>query len=193
MQKYFLITLISLIGYTCYPQQTKLKLNSQKSYIGLDGSSTFGNWKSEAKFFNGSLNYIDSFKVTSQKKGFAIIKIDVKSIASRNKLRDKATHKALKSKDFPFIIFTSNSGTFYKKISDKKNQLIVTGILTIAGVNKTIKTMTNVTELSYNELEFKGHYKLKMTDFGIKPPSVFFGLIKVKDEININYSLVFSN
>ncbi len=193
MLKNFTIVLIGLVGYICYPQQTELKLNQQKSYITLNGSSTFNNWKSEAKSFKGIFNFIGNNKLSSSKRGSAVIKIKIDSIVSRNRLRDKTTHKALKSKEFPFIQFTSNSGKLYKRITDKKRQLTITGILNIADVSRTITLLANLTELSKNSLEFEGHYTLKMTDYGIKPPSVLFGLIKAKGEININYYLVFSN
>jgi len=192
MQKNFITVLAIFIGSTCYPQQTYLKLNLQESYIKLSGTSTFGNWKSKAKSFSGYFTYVGDKDLSSPKKGSASIKIKSDSIISRNRLRDKSTHKALKSKEFPFITFTSNNGKLYKKIAENKIQLIITGILNIAGKSKKISLLVNLTKLSNNSILFKGYYKLKMTDYGVRPPSAFFGLIKVKDEILIDYRFVFS-
>jgi len=193
MLKNFIAILSLFIGFICYPQLIELKLNLHESHIVLSGNSTFGNWKSKAKSFKGNFSFIDDKNSSNPKKGFASIKINSDSIISRSKLRDGSTHKALKYKEFPFIKFTSDTGKLYKKITDKKIQLIVTGVLNIAGKSKTVSMLTNLTELSKNSLEFEGQYKLKMTDYNIKPPSVLFGLIKVEDEININYRLVFTN
>jgi len=193
MPKIFFVIIIGFTSYICYPQQTELKLNLKESYITLSGRSTFGNWKSAAKYFNGNFSFIGDTNLATPKRGFASIKIKSDSIISKNKLRDKSTHKALKSEEFPFIIFNSNSGKLYRKITDKKIQLIITGVLNIAGKSRTVSLLVTLIELSKNNLKFEGYYKLKMTDYGVKPPSALFGLIKVKDEININYRLVFSN
>ncbi|HLX44677.1 MAG TPA: YceI family protein, partial [Bryobacteraceae bacterium] len=59
-----------------------------------------------------------------------------------------------------------------------------TGDLSLHGVTKPVTLIVKQTGESYN-----GHTTLKQTDFGIKPVSVGGGMVKVKNEVEIDFQI----
>ncbi len=177
-------------GVFCFSQNTLLKLNPQESSINLNGSSSFHKWKSKAEEFEGTLNFDGDTSLKNLNNDFIFISIKADKVMNNSKLQNKAIAKALKAKDFPLITFKSTSGNLLKKETDKI-QLEVIGTLSIAGVDKTISALVTIRKTNKN-LIFDGDYTLKMSDYNVKPPKSLFGLLKVKDTVNINYHFIFS-
>jgi polyisoprenoid-binding protein YceI len=89
--------------------------------------------------------------------------------------------------NFPKIVFSSAS------IEGKQGtggwDLKVTGELSLRGKKKGVTLPVRV-ELSGQTLKASGHFVLKHSDFGMSPVSAAGGSVKVKDEIEIDYSIV---
>jgi polyisoprenoid-binding protein YceI len=64
--------------------------------------------------------------------------------------------------------------------------------LTIAGVTKKITTPV-VFYQKDQTITLKGIQKLNMTDFGVKPPKAFLGLLKTRKMIDIDFTLKFKS
>ena len=104
-------------------------------------------------------------------------------------MMDNNTYKALNTSKNPNITFVLTSGNV-TSVGVNKYQLNGMGKLTIAG--KTLQTDL-VTILTYNPADKSfsctGVKKFKMTEYGVKPPTIFMGTIKTGDEISIAYNL----
>jgi polyisoprenoid-binding protein YceI len=93
--------------------------------------------------------------------------------------RDMQT-KVLDSEQFPDIRFNSTSiqpsgdGTW-----------VVRGDLTVHGQTRPVSTNVRKQQDAY-----VGHCQIKQTDFGIHPIKVGGGMVKVKDELDIEFSIV---
>ena len=98
---------------------------------------------------------------------------------------DRLTHKALKASQHPFITF------FYtlSSLTHSNNQKI-SGNLTIAGITKKITTQVLFNKHD-STFTLKGIHKLDMTDYGVKPPRIFLGILKTRKDIAIDFSLKF--
>jgi len=115
--------------------------------------------------------------------------IPVKSLKSKESALDKNMYKALKAKDYPEIVYdlssyevkpsTTSSGTL---------QVIATGSLTVADTTQPMALVIDVTSKD-TELRLQGHYTLQMTQYGITPPTLMFGAIKVRDPVDIHFDL----
>ncbi len=71
-------------------------------------------------------------------------------------------------------------------------ELDVTAVATIsiAGVKRKISIEDGiVTNHSSASLTLEGATKILLTDFNIEPPTKFLGLIKIKDEVNIEFEV----
>ena len=70
------------------------------------------------------------------------------------------------------------------------------GVPTLANVATTLGGVTKEYTIELRDYKFQnnlvivsGTNKINMTDFGISPPTALFGMIKVKDQISIDFTL----
>ncbi len=61
--------------------------------------------------------------------------------------------------------------------------------LTIAGVTRNIKLPVRASQTGPHSYRFISKRSIKLTDFNIEPPTAMLGLVKVDDEIEINFDL----
>jgi polyisoprenoid-binding protein YceI len=104
-------------------------------------------------------------------------KVDAKTQAQIQKDMEEMT---LETRKFSEIAFKSSR---VDKLAG--DQWKVDGDLSLHGVTKPIVLNVKRAGDSYT-----GHTTLKQTDFGIKPISVGGGMIKVKDQIEIDFAIV---
>jgi hypothetical protein len=98
----------------------------------------------------------------------------------------KQMFKAMKADKHPTITFRLDSYT----VESAANGLVVkpTGTLTVAGVEKPIELVLDVKEVA-GALQVRATRDLLMTDFGIKPPTMFMGMLKTHDKVTITFAL----
>ena len=103
-------------------------------------------------------------------------KVDAKDQATIQTHMEELT---LETKKFPEITFRSSR---VQKLAG--GQWKVDGDLSLHGVTKAISLSVKQTGESWTT-----HTVLKQTDFGIKPISIGGGIIKVKDEVEIDFQI----
>ena len=103
-------------------------------------------------------------------------KIDAKDEATIQKHMEEMV---LETKKFPEIAFRSSR---VQKLTD--GQWKVDGDLSLHGVSKAVSLTVKQTGESYTT-----HTVLKQTDFGIAPISIGGGVIKVKNEVEIDFQI----
>ncbi len=168
-----------------------------QSKIVLDGTSTLHSFKVKAKIIKGYLviNKEDDSvkdpleKITEMKVIIPVKKLDTKE-SSMNDNMDKAL-KADKAPDITYQLTSIDSGSISATPGDS-SKLETTGTLTIAGVSKQIKMPVNGYRTKDGLIHFDGTKVIKMTDYGVKPPTMFFGVVKVGDKIAVNFNIVLS-
>jgi polyisoprenoid-binding protein YceI len=96
---------------------------------------------------------------------------------------DKNMHKALEAEQFAEITFN------LKGYELKGGAVTAKGDLSIHGVSKAVELPGTVSAKD-GGLAVKGSYPLKMSDYGVKPPVMMMGTVRVKDEVTIDYDFV---
>jgi polyisoprenoid-binding protein YceI len=117
------------------------------------------------------------------------VEVPVKSIKStKGSVMDNKTYDALKADKHPNITYKLDkvSGLTKKGSSYDIN---ASGTLTIAGTAKKTDLYVQGKVGGDGSLTFNGSKKLKMTDFGIKPPTALMGTMTVGDEVEIVFSV----
>lgn len=98
--------------------------------------------------------------------------------------------KTLKADEYPNIILELCSLTFMKAANDQEwQQVKAETFLTIAGTTRTMNMLVNAKQLGKNKFKVKSSEEIKLTDFGIEPPTALLGLVKVKDEMMLHLDL----
>jgi polyisoprenoid-binding protein YceI len=106
----------------------------------------------------------------------------------RKEFHNVLNNIVLESDKFPKIKFVSVSASDARK-SGETRAFTLNGDLTLRDATKRVSFPVTVT-ISKDELRATGDAELKQTDFGIKPYSGKLGLIRIGDEVKINFSIV---
>jgi len=169
---------------------------SSESKLWFEGTSTLHGYKCVAKEITGTFIMKEIISDSTQ-TGFSnaaitgILKIPVLSIDSGKGKMDKKMRKLLKADDYPEIIFelTNLEVTASPETGKAQVQLKTMGNVKVAGVEKTI-ALEVIGNLEANgTIRFTGSKKLLMTDFNIKPPTMFFGRLKTGNEITVYFEI----
>lgn len=90
----------------------------------------------------------------------------------------------LKSKQYPNIHIEVLQVTAKNDIPDK-----ATVAIELAGVTNTYEVDLKNVSIDNDLIQVLGEQNLRMSDFGLKPPTALFGLIKVRDRLKISFTL----
>ncbi len=120
------------------------------------------------------------------------VSIPVQSLKSHESSLDKNMYKALKAKEYPTIDFELTQYDVMASSSSAATLIVrASGTLRIAGHEQPIVMNGTITTDS-NTSHVEGTYTLLMTDYGIKPPTMMMGTIKVKNPVVIHFDLLLS-
>jgi polyisoprenoid-binding protein YceI len=114
----------------------------------------------------------------------ASLVVPVSSLDCRNGTMNGHMQKALKADKNPTISWKMTS---YRV---EGTNVVMNGSLTIAGKENPIELRATGTADANGTIRMKGSTKLKMTEYGVKPPSLMLGSMKVGDPVTVGYDLV---
>src|SRR5688572_8705391 len=118
-------------------------------------------------------------------QGFEL-QIPVNSFTSDKDGLTKQMFKAMKADKHPTITFRLDSYTIEPGAGG--TTVKPTGALTVAGVERPIEMVLDVKEQA-GRLHVRGTRDLLMTEFGIKPPTMFMGMLRTDDTVTITFEL----
>jgi polyisoprenoid-binding protein YceI len=190
--KYFLLTtIVNLQVNASTPVKNTLAL-SKDYLVTINGTSNLHKWDETVETVTGNgvvvWNSDGSFDLESLNLSMEVksIKSDMGSIMNNN------TYKALKADAHPEIIFTLKSPLKSIQVNSSDKTISAKGSLTIAGVTKLVDILVKINMQEGSKLEFQGAETIKMTDYGVAPPTALFGSLKTGNEVTINFKTNFS-
>ncbi len=157
---------------------TKLYADNTKSSITYYMSHPLHSWTGQSE----DVNAVILFDKNKSKIIQSAVSVKISSFDSKNANRDSHTMEVTNALKYPNVTFIS------KSIIAKKNNYQVNGLLTFHGITKKI-SFSVVVNSTKKEIEVSGKFSIKMTDFGIKPPSLMG--MATKDEIKISFNVFF--
>jgi polyisoprenoid-binding protein YceI len=183
------LILFSIISASAAPVDYKIAPGGQ-SKISLEVEKT-GLYKGKKHQFNfpgfqGKLSFDDQSPANSR----VDLKIDAGAIVcldtwmspkDKQKVQDYAVNDMLSVSKFPEIRFTSTKVT-----AKGPNRYEVEGTLTIRGIGKPVVLQA---ELKPEGMMIEGKSMVKITSYGLKPPSAALGAIGTKDEMTALFSV----
>jgi polyisoprenoid-binding protein YceI len=160
-------------------EHSSLKIHVGKA--GLFSAAGHDHWVT-APFAGGSFNDSDfpqvAFTVNARK--LTLVEDSKLSAEQQAEIQHTMHAKVLESESYPLISFHS---TKIEKAG--VNHWLVTGDLTLHGQRRPI-----LAEVQYAEGAYTGRSTIKQTDFGINPVSVGGGVVKVKDQLEVQFVVV---
>jgi polyisoprenoid-binding protein YceI len=147
----------------------------------------------EVKNFNGKVEVSEKdetqIEVEVEAESKSLTNVDQgMSEFERKEFHAVVNNLVLESDKFPRIKFVSVSVSDAQK-SGETRSFTLKGDLTLRDVTKRVSFPVTVTG-DKDQLRASGEAKIKQSDFGIKPYSGKLGLIKIGDEVKINFAIV---
>jgi polyisoprenoid-binding protein YceI len=186
-----LLGLVSTSVTTVARAQTAKVPVSPESKLWINGTSSIHEWSCKADKLDASIEFDAASAAqpaTATPKVLKVnVKVPVKSLTCNHAGMNDNVYKALKADDAPTISYIL--GTF--KTADSKDgyTLKTNGTLNIAGKENPIEMEVVALRQADGSLKATGTVPVKMTDYGIKPPTMMFGRIKTGDEVKVSFEL----
>lgn len=174
----------TLIGFsTAYGQAEKklVKINTSNSYVEIHGTTNVNSFNCS---YNAKLPE-NEFEITLKKKGNFIeieheaLFLKVLNFKCPNPQMTDDLHHLLEYENYPFIIFQ------LKKITNNKTAHIM---IEMAGETHSYTVNLN-NSLHKNQLISNATMELCITDFGLQAPEKFFGMVKVNENIEVEFKI----
>jgi polyisoprenoid-binding protein YceI len=154
------------------------------SAFGHDPTIAARQYEGEAGFVPGTLDQA-YLRMRLQPDSFEVV--DDVSEKDKHDIETKMKLEVLETSRFPEIVFESTS-VQPTRMGDANYSVKITGNLTLHGATRNL---TIYCQLSLNgeTLHSAGEFSVRQTDFGIKPPTVAGGAMKVKDELKCSFDI----
>ncbi|WP_372650486.1 YceI family protein [Draconibacterium sp.] len=168
--------------------QVSYEENESNSKLMVTGTSSIHDWEMAVEDYDClvSASADENQQISIESIKFSCL---AESITSDNKIMDNKAHKALDSDDHPKISFSADA-----TVSATTNSLTKTkGKLQIAGKEKEVELEFTVAEAKDDQFKVSGKIPVKMSDFGIDPPTAMMGTLKTGDEVFIHFDIVLQN
>jgi polyisoprenoid-binding protein YceI len=189
-----MLALIASSATVAGAQGTARVAVAPESKLWIEGTSNLHGWSCKATTLDAAVE-LDAATATqvsvappkSLKR--VQVKVPVKSIKCGHGGMDDNLYKALKADDTPDISYIM--ATFDAAPGEAKDSftLHTVGTLTIAGKENSLAMDVTATRMPDGTVKAVGVVPIKMTDYGIKPPTAIFGRLKTGDEVKINFEL----
>ena len=165
--------------------------NSAKSGTAtVSGTSTLHNWTVSSPTINGTAVFSSDFNAATPPAIESInVVIPVNSLKStEGSGMDSTMYDALKMKQDPNITFSITGANLTSAPSkgDAKYRYAVSGPLTLANWKKWVNLTLDVLPNADGTLTISTSTPLKMTDFGMKPPTAMLGMITAGDDVTVD-------
>lgn len=164
----------------------------RSSDIKVAGTSNLHDWKMKAQSTSVSAKF-DLKPGTNQLTDISALSFSmpVKGLKSDENLMDTRAYSTLKADKHDKITFNMSSAVITPQAN---NQYLVkaTGNLTISGVTKPVTLVANGIVNADKTITITGAQKIKMSEFGVKPPTFMLGALKVGDQVTVEYNLKFN-
>jgi hypothetical protein len=175
------------------PEGSPRILLAPKSELVLRGKSTMHDFSSKATRMQLAVELADVGEGASAIERLSrpgavksvVLTIPVEGLKSEKEGLDKNMHKALKAQANPNIVFRLDAPPTRPAAGAYK----VAGELEVAGQRRPIEMDVRASETP-DGIVLEGDKALLMSDFGIKPPSMFLGTLKTNDRIVVEWRLV---
>jgi hypothetical protein len=182
---------VFLMAFSAFPLSSGAKkaAGPADADIKVLGTSNVHDWSMEDKDVSctATFTYAEKAPMPTKLTVFTF-SFPIHSLKSGKSGMDSKAYDAMKAKDGGNIVFTASSSTI---MPGKGNQFTVisNGTLTIAASARTISLTAACQVNPDGSIACTGTDKLKMSDYGIKPPTYMLGALKTGDALTIDFTM----
>ncbi|MGQ1891129.1 YceI family protein [Thermophagus sp. OGC60D27] len=166
------------------PHHSQLENKGCDDYIKIDGSTNVNHF-----YFIQTLDKNPNVVISRDpSRETLVLKIPAHDFEPSNPMMYKDFLDFIKAHEFPYIDITIFFDNF--RLPAGNATAVVPRIkVGLAGQTKTYKIPGYLEECLDKELHIKGRVNIDLKDFGLEPPTKFLGMVKVSNEVFINFAL----
>jgi polyisoprenoid-binding protein YceI len=181
----------SLIAWT--PANAPIVVLQPQSRLWVNGTSTVRAFECKATSFTADIDGAAPGAAAAVLAGekavqSVLVQVPAAKLECGNGTMNEHMLKALKAKDNPTIEFRLSTYRTSKAADGVQGEL--TGILKLGGVEKTITLTGTATDAGDGQFRVTGAHELRMSEFGLKAPTLMLGTMKVDDRVKVSFDLV---
>ena len=158
----------------------------------VDGTSTIHDWTVESRLIAGYVEFESGFNLEQPAPGKVnarcVVSIPARPLKSDSTRMDTVMYEHIKQKDYPRIEYRLTEMTLKEapKTPDAPFLFDTNGELAVAGVTNKVQMPVAMTRVGKDKLKFTGSTAVKMTSFGIQPPTLV-GILSTVDDVKISF------
>lgn len=180
-------------AWTLYVEQLALQPQSK---LWVEGTSTVRSFSCQASEVRATVDANGTNAVARLMTGDKAVQtvnvvVPSEKLDCGNGTMNEHMRKALKAKEFPTIVFRATSYDLAR--TSESVGVALTGTLTLGGVEKPITVKAQAKPGADGTLIVSGTREVRMTDFGLKPPTLMLGTMKVDEKITVGFEIVLKN
>ena len=173
------------------PLNQALTITSE-SKLWFDGKSTVRDWSCQATAIEGAIDADGADAVANVLGGKKAVRtvtltFPTEKLDCDNGTMNKHMRNALDASKYDAITFALKD---YDLSTATPMTATLRGTLTIKGVAKPITLPAEVEAAANGALRVTGSYVLNMTDWGVEPPKLFLGTMKVRENVTVGFNLL---
>jgi polyisoprenoid-binding protein YceI len=160
--------------------------------LWVEGTSTVRDWKCEATRVQGAVTFQGELGTALEDLraiDAVVINVPVAELDCKNGTMNNHMRKALKAAENPVINFRMTSRELAPG-PDGALTVTLNGLLLLAGAEKEISMTATAAQNSSGQYAVTGSHELKMTEWGVKPPSLMLGTMRVRDNVVVKFEIV---
>ena len=168
------------------------------SVLWLEGTSTMHDYESRSNAVTIEIAGdpavappADAAALLAIIRGFGVhtvrVRVPVESLRSDKTALDKNLRRAMRAEEYPAVVFELREYT----LTPAGDTLAIEsqGTLAIAGQERPV-TLEARLFVGADGLWLEGREPLRMSEYGIKPPTMMLGALKVHDPVTVHYRLL---
>ena len=167
------------------------------SSITITGLSTIHEWSMSGSTIDGSIDVAPEIAAApasaeawkSDRAALVSVKIPVAKINSPHDRMNRIMLEAMKAKSYPEVRYDLLEARALKG-SPEAFVIETRGKLTVAGITRDLEMDVAAAKSGESRYVLTGEAPLKMTDFGITPPTAMMGTIRSADQVKVSFRWV---
>lgn len=178
-------------AWTTAPRSLDLEPGSK---LWVTGTSTVRSWQCKASTIDAAIQTTRDdgtpAAILAGDKAVTAVSVVVPTerLDCNNDTMNEHMRKALKAQDFPTITYTLTGYEIAKQVDGVK--VTLNGTLALGGVQKAITMQADAHQEGAGALRVTGVHELRMKEYGLTPPTLMMGTMKVNELVKVHFDLL---
>lgn len=188
------LALIAVVGATARAQSVAELPVGDDSRVWIEGTTNITSWNCSATAIDATIAVDVAFREDPDFPRYlkrVQVKVPVSALKCGHAQEEKSLRRALKADDGTGPAYITAIFEAVRDRSDAADALTVStiGALTMAGRENPVKMDVGTTRLADGTIEARGAVPILMSDYGIEPPTAFFGALRASDRVVVRFAM----